>query len=68
MEKIKLPNIEAERVRHRLSKQELADTLEVSTKTYLNWLRGTTEIPAGKIILMKEMWGVSADYLLEVRE
>lgn len=39
--------------------------LDVTTKTYLNWIRGTTEIPASTLKQMKEMWDVSADYLLE---
>lgn len=66
MAKVILRNIEAERVRHGLTKVELADELGVTTSTYLNWLRGKTEIPSGKLIQMKKLWGVSADYLLEV--
>lgn len=67
MDKTILRNIEAERVRHGLTKEVLAETLGVTTKTYLNWIRGETEIPSGKIIRMKELWGVSADYLLEIQ-
>ena len=65
MEKIIYKNIEAERVRHSLTKEKLAEDLDVTTKTYLNWIRGTTEIPASTLKKMKEMWNVSADYLLE---
>lgn len=65
MEKIIYKNVEAERVRHGLTKEKLAEDLDVTTKTYLNWIRGTTEIPASTLKQMKEMWNVSADYLLE---
>lgn len=60
-----LMNIEAERVRHRYTKKELAKKLNVSTKTYYNWVSGKSEVPADKIRFLKKMWGVSADYLLE---
>ena len=33
-----LINIEAERVRTRMSKEKLAKTLGISVKTYYNWL------------------------------
>lgn len=66
MANVILRNIEAERVRHGLTKVELADELGVTTSTYLNWLRGKTEIPSGKLIQMKKLWGVLADYILEV--
>ena len=66
MESVILRNIEAERVRHGLTKTELADKLGITTSTYLNWLRGKTEIPSGKLLQMKRLWGVSADYLLEI--
>lgn len=65
MENIIYKNIEAERVRHGCTKECLAQKLDVTTKTYLNWIRGKTEIPASSLIQMKKMWNVSADYLLE---
>lgn len=65
MENIVYKNIEAERVRHGLTKEGLSEILEVTNKTYLNWIRGITEIPATKIKQMKRLWGVSADYLLD---
>ena len=68
METILLKNIEAERVRHGLTKEALAEILGITSKTYLSWLRGVTEIPSGKIRQMKKMWNVSADYLLEISE
>lgn len=68
MENIIYKNIEAERVRHGDTKENLAQKLDVTTKTYLNWMRGKTEIPASTLIQMKRMWNVSADYLLETND
>lgn len=65
MESIIYKNIEAERVRHGDTKENLAQKLDVTTKTYLNWMRGKTEIPASILLQMKRMWNVSADYLLD---
>lgn len=41
-----LVNIEAERVRKRMSKADLAKELGVSLKTYYNWTKGTTAVPS----------------------
>jgi transcriptional regulator with XRE-family HTH domain len=60
-----LGNIEAERVRNGLSKQDLAEVLDVTTKTYGSWINGITEIPSGKLLKMSKMWGVTVDYLLD---
>jgi DNA-binding helix-turn-helix protein len=65
LESIIYKNIEAERVRHGDTKENLAQKLDVTTKTYLNWMRGKTEIPASILLQMKRMWNVSADYLLD---
>ena len=42
-------NIEAERVRHGLTKEELATVLGVTRKTYQSWITRSTEIPGIKI-------------------
>ena len=60
--------IEAERVRHGYTKEVIAQKLDVTPKTYLSWIRGTTEIPASILLKMKRMWNVSADYLLETND
>ena len=59
-----LNNIEAERVRYRLSKEELAKRLNISTKTYYNWINEQTDIPVVKIAIMAKMFGTDIDYLL----
>lgn len=59
-----LNNIEAERVRYRLSKEELAKRLNVSVKTYYNWVNEETDVPATKLLIMSRMFGTDIDYLL----
>ena len=68
MDSIIYKNIEAERVRHGYTKEVIAQKLDITTKTYLSWIRGTTEIPASILLKMKRMWDVSADYLLETND
>ncbi len=64
MKKIILRNIEAERVRHGLSKEALAEQLGVTSKTYLSWIRGITEIPSTKLLEFSRRWNVTIEYLL----
>lgn len=59
-----LNNIEAERVRYRLSKEELAKRLNVSVKTYYNWVNEETDVPGTKLLIMSRMFGTDIDYLL----
>lgn len=68
MDSIIYKNIEAERARHGYTKEVIAQKLDVTPKTYLSWIRGTTEIPASILLKMKRMWDVSADYLLETND
>lgn len=60
-----LRNIEAERVRKGLTKEETARKLGTSTKTYYNWVNEETDIPGSALIKMRALFGVSTDYLLE---
>ncbi len=58
------PNIEVERVRRGLSKDEVAEKLGVSRKTYYNWVvKGN--IPTRSVKRLAQFFNVSADYLLE---
>ena len=59
-----LPNIEAERIKHRMDKQEFATMLGVSQRTVRNWQNGKVELPLSKLLLLTQVWGLSADYLL----
>lgn len=66
MAKNRFPNIEAERARHGMTQEELASKLGVTDATYRNWQNGRNVIPASKIILLSQLFGVSTDYLLSV--
>ena len=59
------PNIEAERARKGMTIEALTNTLGVSRKTYYNWVK-KGNIPQKKLASMAEVFGVSADYLLQV--
>ena len=61
------PNINAEMARNGMTNKKMADKLGVSEKTISNWRSGNTEIPASKLLEMSRMFGVTTDYLLDVR-
>lgn len=56
-------NIEAERARLQLTKEQMCEALGVSGKTYLSYIRGGT-IPSTKLEKLRELTGKSTDYLL----
>ena len=58
------PNIDAERVRSKWSQQHMIELMDVSLRTWRNWMAGKSEIPSSKLLKMAELWGVSTDYLL----
>ena len=60
-----LNRIEAERVRFNLSREELAKKLNISVRTYYNWINEETDIPGIKLVIMARMFGTDGDYLLE---
>ncbi len=57
------PNIDAERARHKLTADQLAEKLGVSRKTLYNWIH-SGKIPQSKLEEMADMFNVSVDYLL----
>lgn len=59
-----LSSIEAERVRNRLTKEDLAKELGVSTKTYYNWINKETDVPSSALLKMSKVFDVGIDYLL----
>jgi len=59
-----LPIIEAERIKHSMSRDELAQTLGVSKRTISNWQSGVTELPLSKLLTLADMWECTTDYLL----
>jgi len=59
-------NIEAERIRRRMSKAELATHLSVPTHLINDWICGRRAIPADKLRKMSQIFdGLSLDYLLK---
>lgn len=64
----KFMNIEAERARKGMTKEELSRELGVSTRTYYNWINGERPIPNTALAKMKNMFGTDIDYLLEESE
>lgn len=60
-----LRNIEAERARKGMSKEELASCLGITVRTYYNWLNEETDTPSSALIKMSVIFDTSIDYLLE---
>lgn len=56
-------NIEAERGRLGMTKQQMCKALGVTDKTYRGYIRGGN-IPSAKLELLREITGKSTDYLL----
>lgn len=65
---MKYPNIEAERARMGLSKEDFAKSLGISTKTYYNWLNGVNPMPTDVLIKMAKMSNSRTDYLLGLED
>lgn len=63
-----LVNIEAERVRKQMTKEEFAKEMGISLKTYYNWINGATAIPSTMLQKIAKFFGVQMEYLLEKRE
>lgn len=57
-------NMEGERIRHKMSREYVAEVLGVSVSTYEEWLAGKAEVPGTAIAKLARLWGVSSDYLL----
>lgn len=60
------PNIEAERARKGLTKEELANFLGVNRKTLRKWVN-VGKIPTDKLTQMADLFGCTTDYLLSTK-
>lgn len=60
-----LNNIEAERARKGLNKEEISKMLSISPRTYYNWINEESDIPSSALIKLAMIFNVSIDYLLE---
>ena len=61
---MKYPNIEAERARIGMTKDDFAKRLGIATKTYYNWLNGVNPIPSDRLIELSLLCDSKIDYLL----
>ena len=56
--------IEAERIKHQMSRDDLAKALGVSKRTITNWQGGATDLPLSKLLALANLFDCSTDYLL----
>ena len=63
-----LRNIEAERARRGWSREKIAQELNISTKTYENWIGEKTDITGRALIKLSKLFKVKIEYLLEGME
>ena len=61
---LRYPNIEAERVRAGMSKEDLAKELGVTRKTLYNWIISGC-IPQNALDHMASLFNCAADYLIK---
>ena len=61
-------NIEVERKKSGITKEELSEFLGISLKTYYNWLNGKSPIPHTALVKLKGKFNVSIDYLIEEKK
>ena len=60
-------NIEVERLRRNMRKEDLAARLSVPVGTLNAWINGRRGIPADKLRALSRLFGCSVDYLLKER-
>ena len=60
-----LNNIEAERVRNRLTKEEISKRLGVSERTYRNWVKEKTDIPGVALVKLSQIFETDVGYLMQ---
>jgi transcriptional regulator with XRE-family HTH domain len=60
-------NIEVERLRHYMSRKQLATTLSVTVDILNDWIKQREAIPADKLRALSQLFGCSVDYLLKER-
>lgn len=64
MKKITYANIEAERLKHGLSKKELSQAIGVTSRSYYNYIHGKVPIPSKVLLNLSNLFNSSIDYLL----
>lgn len=56
--------LEEIRVMMKLNKKEFADKLNITQQAYTNYIQGKRDIPTNVLILIKQLFNVSIDWLL----
>lgn len=59
-----LANIEAERGRRQLTKNQVAQSISVTHGTYNAYVNERRTIPSDKLVALADLFNVSTDYLL----
>lgn len=60
-----LINLEKERKRLGINKEELCKSIGISLKTYYNWINKTSDIPSVKLLELAKLFGTSMELLLD---
>ncbi len=63
-----LRNLEAERVRHQMTKAGLANLIGVSAKTYASYVAEKTPIPSPVLLQLARLFNCRLDYLLDATD
>ena len=64
MKRAILSNIEAERARHGMTREEVGQAIGVSQASYLSYITGGRPIRSDKLLMLADMWNCTTDYLL----
>lgn len=64
LKKIVFPNIEAERLKVGMSKNDLSAVIGITPRSYYNYTRGVAPIPSKILLKLSSVFQCSIDYLL----
>lgn len=64
MKKIVFPNIEAERLKAGMSKNDLSEAIGITTRSYYNYTHGVAPIPSKILLKFSGIFQCSIDHLL----
>lgn len=68
MKVVAYPNIERERQVRGLSKEELSAIVDISKKTYDNYIGGKYPIPSSILLKLSKVFNCSVDYILGLKD
>ena len=56
------------RIDHDMTQRDVAEYLYMNLQVYRRYEKGEREIPVGALIKLAQLYGVSTDYLLELKD